>query len=403
MSPFRALVLVTAREIRERARSKVFIGSTLFSTVILAAAIILPTVLSSGGDTYHVGSLGTGNDAILAVAKTLATDQAGPDANVTFDVTSFPSRADAEQALRAGDVEVVLVDGTSLLRASSGGLRGSGTDQLLQRAAATIALETELQGTGVGVASVAAIFTQTPLDTTTLDGVDVATTQARSIVAYGGLMLMYFAVLSFGSWTLTGVAEEKSSRVVEVLLATLRPWQLLTGKILGIGTLGIVQFLVAITVALVSIQVTGALSLPSIPLDSAVTLVIWFVLGYGIFSVAFGTAGALVSRMEDAQTAAFPISIVAVAGFFVSFLTLENPGGTVATITTYIPVTAPFVVPIRVAMQQISLLEEAIAVAIALAAIVGLVRFAGRVYAGGLLAFGSKMSFRQAYRAAEIE
>jgi ABC-2 type transport system permease protein len=233
-------------------------------------------------------------------------------------------------------------------------------------------------------------------------GADSELDDARSFIAYGGLMLMYLAVLSFGAWTLSGIAEEKASRVVEVLLSTLRPWQLLAGKILGIGLLGLFQFVVTVVMAVVLIRVTGAIDLPAIPVDSAVTLVVWFVLGYSLFSVAFGTAGALVSRMEDAQTAAFPISIVAVLGFFAAFVVLDDPGGVVGSILTFVPFTAPFVVPIRVAFQEIPLWEYLASVLVAIGSIVALVRFAGRVYAGGLLHFGAKLGIRKAYRSAEI-
>lgn len=402
MTSLQALALVTGREMRERAKSKAFIGSTIFSILILAAVIALPNLLDDGEVTYEIGTLGEGNATIVSVARSLADNFADEDDEVTFTVTEFASRADADVALEAGDVEVVLVDGSTLLRLGSGGFGGSDTDRLLQRSAASAALEDELAGTNVAPEDVSAIFTEQPLETATVSGEEGDLDDARSVIAYGGLMLMYFAVLSFGAWTLTGIAEEKSSRVVEVLLATLRPWQLLAGKILGIGVLGLAQFVVTVVVALITIRVTGVLDLPAIPIDSAVTLVVWFVLGYGLFSVMFGTAGALVSRMEDAQTAAFPISIIAVGGFFVSFLALEDPTGLIAQITTYIPFTAPFVVPLRVAFQAIAWWEYALAVGVSAATILGLVRFAGRVYSGGLLSFGRKLSFRQAYRAAEI-
>lgn len=401
MSRFEALRLVMVRELRERSRSKAFIGSSLFTLLLLAAVILLPALLGSRDVTFEVGSLGSGNDEILALAETLAV-QSEPERTVEFRLTRYGTRDAAEAALDESEVEVVLVDGATVLRKGSSGFDGSDAEAVLQRAAATLTLEEALSGSEVTAGDVASIIFSTPLTVVSLAGSDTAEDQARSVIAYGGLVLMYMAVLSFGAWTLTGIAEEKTNRVVEILLATLRPWQLLAGKILGIGLLGLGQFLVTIGVALTLISVAGSLDLPAVPLDSAVTLVLWFILGYGLFSVAFGTAGALVSRMEDAQTGALPISVVAVLGFFASFTVLDDPTGLMSRILSYVPFTAPFVVPIRVAFQEIPPWEHALAVAVTVTAIVGLIRFAGRVYAGGLLHTGAKLGYRQAYRSAEI-
>ena len=401
MTGFEAIRLVTSREMRERARSKAFIGSGLFTILLLVAVFALPSLMDGDEKTYEIGTLGSERPSLLAVAESLAVES-DPDVVVDFDVSRFQNRAEAEEALRNEEVEVVVVDDSTLLRKGSGGFGGSDAERILQRAAATVALEEALEGSSATVDDVASIFSSQPLEVESLDGEGSELDDARSLIAYGGLMLMYIAVLSFGAWTLSGIAEEKSSRVVEVLLSTLRPWQLLAGKILGIGLLGLGQFVLTVAIALVLIRVTGTVDLPAIPVDSAVTLVVWFVLGYSMFSVLFGTAGALVSRMEDAQTAAFPISMIAILGFFAAFLVLEDPGGLVASILTFVPVTAPFVVPIRVAFQEIPLWEYAASVVVALVAIVGLVRFAGRVYAGGLLHFGARLKLRQAYRSAEI-
>lgn len=402
MTTLQAIRLVTARELRERARSKAFIGSGLFTLLLLAAVIVVPSLMDGGEESYEVGTLGAESPSLLVVAETLARDRADPDQEVTFTVTRFDDRAAAEAALSSGEVEIVVIDDATMLREGSGGFGGSSIEAILQRAAATVALEETLAGSVATVEDVALIFNSQPLAVESMAGADAELDDARSIIAYGGLMMMYIAVLSFGAWTLTGIAEEKASRVVEVLLATLRPWQLLAGKILGIGLLGLGQFVVTVAGALVLIRVTGAFDLPAIPVDSAVTLVVWFVLGYSLFSVAFGTAGALVSRMEDAQTAAFPISTIAILGFFAAFAVLGNPGGMVGRVLTFVPFTAPFVVPIRVAFQEIALWEYLGAVAVSLVTIGALVRLAGRVYAGGLLHFGARLGLRQAYRSAEI-
>jgi len=129
---------------------------------------------------------------------------------------------------------------------------------------------------------------------------------------------------------------------------------------------------------------------------------LWFVLGYSLFAVMFGAAGALVSRAEDAQSVVAPISLVAVAGFFIAIQAVNNPTSTLSVVTTFIPPTAPFVVPVRFAFQAVPLWQMAVSVAIMVLTIVVMTRLAGRVYLGGLLRFGSKVGIREAFRTAEL-
>ncbi|HLU32295.1 MAG TPA: ABC transporter permease, partial [Acidimicrobiia bacterium] len=200
---------------------------------------------------------------------------------------------------------------------------------------------------------------------------------------------------------LSGVTEEKTNRVVEVLLSTLRPWQIFAGKLAGIGLLGLGQLVILLTVAMIGLRITNAFDVPSLPLDSVVALVGWFILGFVLYATLFGAAGALVSRMEDAQSAAAPLSILAVVGYFLSFQALNEPEGMVAVVGTFIPFTAPYVAPIRLALRAIAPWEMILAIVITVGSIVVMVRLAGRVYAGGLLRFGSRVKWREAFRSAE--
>jgi ABC-2 type transport system permease protein len=108
----------------------------------------------------------------------------------------------------------------------------------------------------------------------------------------------------------------------------------------------------------------------------------------------------LVSRSEDAQNAAAPLTILAVAGFFISFRVLDAPEGMLAVIAAMIPFTAPFVVPVRLALDAIPLWQVILSMAVMAASIVVLIRLAARVYAGGLLRFGARVKIREAWRGA---
>jgi ABC-2 type transport system permease protein len=142
--------------------------------------------------------------------------------------------------------------------------------------------------------------------------------------------------------------------------------------------------------------------IPDIALVSLINLVVWFVFGFLLYATMFGAAGALVSRIEEAQSAAMPMTILSVGGFFAGFAVLADPDGPVAIATTFVPFTAPFVVPIRVSLDAIPLWQYALSLLILLTTLYLGVRLAGRIYAGGLLRFGtSRTKLREAWRSAE--
>jgi ABC-2 type transport system permease protein len=162
--------------------------------------------------------------------------------------------------------------------------------------------------------------------------------------------------------------------------------------------LGVGQMAALIVIALVALRLNDSIDLPALPLDSVVALIGWFILGFLLYATLFGAAGSLVSRMEDAQNAAAPLSILAVIGYLFSFTALGDPGGPVAVVGTFIPFTAPYVAPIRLAFGEIGGWEMALSVLVTIATIVLMVRLAGRVYSGGLLRFGSRVKWSEAFR-----
>lgn len=405
MTTSQIIRLVTRREIRERGKSKAYLLGSAFTILLLVAVISLPALLGGGATEYRVGLVGAEGVDVVAAARELAELRADEDEEpATFDTIEYVDRAAAETAMADGEVEAVLVGSDLLLVPSAAGsfFDGGTLEQVLQQAASTLRVQELVAEQGGAAQEVIARLTEQPLTVEALDGADRDEAIGRGVVAYGGLILMYMAVLTYGQWTLSGVTEEKTNRVVELLLAAVRPWHLLAGKVLGIGLLGLAQFVLALVVVLITVRVAGVAELPEIPASTLVTLVVWFVLGFGLYSVIYAAAGSLVSRMEEAQNASFPVTIVAVVGFFVSFQVLDDPDGALAVATSFIPFTAPFVVPIRLALDALPMWQHALAAALTLGAIYWLLRFAGRVYAGGLLQFGGRVKLREAYRSAEV-
>jgi ABC-2 type transport system permease protein len=396
--------LVAAREIKQRGKSKPYLITSILTALLVIALIVLPGLFGDVTDTFHIGSVGEENSAIIETAEVLgnAGDEEGAEPSLELEEVEFASRDEAESALSEGDVNVVLVDGVEMIIEREGGAfgGGGGPTALLQQAAGAIALEEVVAESGESAEAVIDIISSESLEVTPLVEPEGDTEEA-SVAAYFGLLLLYMAIILYGTWILTGVTEEKSNRVVEVMISAIRPWQLLAGKIAGIGLLALVQFVGTIVVALVTIRLFASFDIPDIPPVSLLNLAVWFILGFLLYAVLFGAAGSLVGRVEDAQSAAMPMTIFSVVGFFAGFAVLDDPDGFVARISTFFPFTAPFTVPIRVSLQAIPLWEYAVSVVITAATIYLAVRAAGRIYAGGILRSGSKTKIREAWRSAE--
>ncbi|HSJ85291.1 MAG TPA: ABC transporter permease [Acidimicrobiia bacterium] len=401
MSSFKTVWRIALREIREHGRSRAFLITTALTFLLVAGLVVVPGLIGGGTSEYTVGGVGEGNESIVASAELLgnASDEPDVEPSVAIELRPFEDRGSAEAIMEEGELDAILINGQEVIVESVGGFGDSAVLSLLQRGAASVELEGIVTESGQAAADVIEVMTSDPLETTTLSGPE-AGDETRGAVAYAGLLLLYMAVLLYGNWMLSGVTEEKSNRVVEVLLSSVKPWQLLAGKISGIGLLGIGQFAGTILVAVVAVQLSNVVELPSLDVATVANLIVWFVLGFLLFAVMYGAAGSLVSRMEDAQNVAFPMSMIAVAGFFVSIAALSDPDGPAAVIGTLIPLTAPFVVPVRAALGSIPTWQYVLAVVLTLGAIVGLVFVAGRIYAGGLLRFGTRVKLRDAWRSA---
>ena len=159
------------------------------------------------------------------------------------------------------------------------------------------------------------------------------------------------AIIIYGNLVLTGVVEEKSSRVVEVLLARVPAKALLGGKVVGIGLLGFGQLAVTAVAALVASMAVDSVDLPAVTGGVLAWVLVWFVLGYALYAMIYGALGSLASRTEDAQAVAGPVGYVLVAGYWASFLAISaDPDGLWARVLSLFPATAPLAMPGRIAL-----------------------------------------------------
>lgn len=396
MTSFRAVSMVAGREMAERIRSKALLVTTVITILVVIAAVVLPQIIFDETEQFSLGVVGappSGFEAALTVAAV------GRELEV--EVTSFDSLIDAEQALESGDIDAVadfdagelvvseLPDG-SLEAAISSSLQQS---QFLQR----------LEEAGVDPAQALRLLEPTePLTVRSLNDQSQEELETGFITSGIGVILLLLFITMYGQWVLTGVLEEKSNRVVEVLLATLEPWQLLAGKVMGIGLLGLGQLVLLALVGYSAALVTGIAEIPAVAYGAAAAVFVWFVLGFAFYSVAYGTAGALVSRQEDAQSAATPVVMLIMASYFASFLViLPDPNSFWARLISIVPPFSPIAMPARIGVGQVAWWEFALAIVLMIGATVVMIRLAARVYAGGLLRTGARVKLREAWTSAD--
>jgi ABC-2 type transport system permease protein len=212
-----------------------------------------------------------------------------------------------------------------------------------------------------------------------------------------GLVALLIVLVFYGQAVAQGVTEEKSSRVVEILLTTLSPRRLLAGKVLGIGLLGLAQLALAAGAALIAGRLAGGAGLPAAAPETVALVLVWFVLGYVFYSVAFAAAGALVSRQEDLQTAMAPVNVALIGAFYLALIVANgNPNALVAQIAAFVPPFAPMVVPTRMVLGDMTVLGLALAVVIDVIATAALIAVAARIYERAILHVGAPVKLRGA-------
>ena len=392
MSPMLVVRLVAGREIRERFRSKAFRISCGVSLAFILAVAILPGVLSDDGPTtYDVGVFGQGaeelGDRLPVVAGQL-------DGGLAIDVRSLAGADEAERLVESGDLDVAVGDNRIVVDEDLDDRLGF----VVQEANRQVVAEATLSGAGVPGDVAGRVLMPRPLEVQALDPESDEDTAKQGLVFFGTILL-YGQLLGFGYWVASGVVEEKASRVVEILLAKARPGQLLAGKVIGIGLLGLVQLVAFVVIGLLTAHVTGSGDLPPETVPVAVQVILWFVLGFALYSCLFAVGGAMASRVEELQSTTTPLTFLAVASLFAAMNTGGNPSGRIAEIATFIPFSAPMVLPIRIAAGEVGLGTVLVAVAIVLASIVAAMTLAARVYAGGALHLRGPLGLRKALRA----
>ncbi|HZX06115.1 ABC transporter permease [Kribbella sp.] len=389
----RAVWIVASREIRTRVRSTAFRVSAIVMLLAVVLVIVIPVRVAQRQHTYTVAIVATLPQP-LTNALTAQAAANGLDVQAHFVGT----RSAATAQVKAGTATVALVAEATKVEMIWSGDPDTTLAPVISSATSRYVLEQRAAALGLTPTEVTGLLAPARPTVTVLNPSQASA--SRLVVALAGVILLFVALNIYGSYVLTGVVAEKSTRVVEVLLARVRPVQLLAGKVIGIGLLGVAQFAALAIVAAITLYAVKPPNLPSGTLPQIASDVVWFVLGYSFYSVLYGALGSLASRIEDAQAAAAPLTGLLTLAYLGGFIALQNPHAWWVTALSFFPPTAPMYLPLRSALIHVPLWQGVLAAVLVLAATGAVPRIGGRLYQGAVLHHGTRLRIQQAWRAA---
>jgi ABC-2 type transport system permease protein len=429
--------VVVRREFVERVRTKAFLIGTFLGPLLMVFLMVMPALMMSGGTrTQRIAIVDATTDGVGArvesqlMAQTFTADG---DTLPRYDLTRVavePARIEAvrdsmvaltgfSESERPGSYSGVLVvsDATVIEGRASyfGGNVGSiETMGRLEGSIAQAVRTARLERAGVDPAVVATAMAGTRMNTTKVeDGRATGESgEASFILAYVMGFILYLAIILYGQQTATSVIEEKSSRIMEVLASSLKPFQMLMGKILGIGAVGLVQLGIWAGVAFLASSQRGriaglfgvdpaamqAMPIPSFPLDLFVVFLLYFVLGFLIYGALFAAIGSMVNAVQEVQQVMMPVMLLVVFGFFGVFAVIKDPNAGIGLTMSFIPFFAPFVMPVRWSMASVPVSQLAISLILMVLGLMAVTWVAGRIYRTGILMYGKKPSLREVFR-----
>ncbi len=416
--------VVAKREYLERVRGRWFAIATVFGPLLFGALLILPEVLGSrtaaSRDVADVAILdATGTD----VGQRLGDRLRGATGDTTLArvvrvapaglaaAESTATRAVVARELQGYFVlDAATLAGLSARYAGRNATSGADMDELRTAVRNTV-LAYRLEGSGIPTAEVRSLTeTRLALETERL------TAQGRGGSGTGNVMfgiavamVLYLAIFIYGIAVLRGVQEEKQTRVAEVVVSSVSSDALLAGKVLGIGGMGLTQLVIwavaAVALFLQRERVLAAfgvdaatLPLPQLSVGAGALLLLFFLLGYVLYAALFAAVGAIVNSEQEAQQAALPVTILLVASVMFLQPVLQNPNSATALAVSWIPFTAPVMMPLRMALTSVPPLELALVLLGIAATCVAVIWLAARIYRVGLLMYGKRPTIGELVR-----
>ena len=422
--------LVARREYVEKIRSRAFAVATGILIAVAVGAALIPIGLRAvdRGQITRIGVVSS-DPAVTARVVDLVSAYLNPVPPGTDSATVRPhyqlspqmDLASGLAGVHAGRIDSLL----EVTIGSDGGLDftfhgndgpTSATIQRLQVAtfgAAVVEYSQSLPHTGSGPAFHVPSFETQPTDRgSSVAPIDPGAMGSRTLLASILVVVIFITLTVYGMWVATSVASEKASRVMELLISAATPRQLLVGKVVGVGAAGLTQYLAILVPATIVLAlqdpIATALIGPADPGEAplvGLTLPIllafgFFILGFLLYAFVYAAAGSLVSRPEDIQQLAMPLSFVSMAGYFAAIFGMTAINSSAVAFLSFVPFFSPYVMLSRVMLGHVDAWEIGLSLALLVAAIAISTWIAARIYGAGVLLYGQRPGFRTFLRVA---
>jgi ABC-2 type transport system permease protein len=420
---------IIRREFIERVRTRSFLIGTVLVPAIFAALGVLPEMLLKRETrTRRVVILDAAQGQIASrVDSALASQRIGPDSIARYAITHIQAAGRLEELrdsvvgmIGRRDGEVTAPDGIIILTdegVETGKVLYLGADvtsfrhiNTLERVLEPLLRDERLtrRSADSALKAAAAIRLRLEAQKVTEGKLTGESGETSFVLAYAVDMFMYISLLLYGVQVLSSVIEEKTNKIVEVLISSLSPFELLLGKVLGVGAVGLLQLGIWSGTGFYLASMFGSRSgggtedvvqagfqMPNVTADLIGVVLLFFLLGFFLYAGLYAAVGSMCSTQQEAQQTATPVTMIIVLGMIFMFSLVNEPSGNLARIMTFIPFFTPLVVPVRYAISPLHPGEVLLGVVVMVLGIVAVVWVGARIYRVGILSYGKKPSLRE--------
>lgn len=376
--------LVAGRSLSDRVRSRTVRMTTLILLLVGLGVVLVPRLLGDDAPVYTLGSVG---EASASVQSQL--DAAAQAAGFGVEYLSVPDDAAVETAVREGDATVGIADDVLYVRSDAPGAFAALVGQAIvaeQRAALLLAAGL----TSEQIRSVTVVAPPEQVE------VGPAQDQGRAAVGFIVGVILYMAIIFSGNIIAMNVGVEKSTRIAEVLLAVVRPSQILVGNVLGIGILTLAQLLVLASPILVATMIGEGADLPGLAAGDVALGVVWFLLGFFMYAFLFAAAAALVDKVTEVGSAIMPITLLLVLGYLGAVVVVpQDPGSALSVLASMFPLSSPVAMPVRWATGTVPEWQLIVSMLLAAGAAVLFAWFGSVVYRRAVVVTGRRLKLRE--------
>ncbi len=411
------LLTIIKREYLTRVKSKGFVIGTIIGPLVMSSFVLVPFLLGrySGPDKYSIVLLDQTGDAALferldALLKPVRSGQ--PRYELSREKPGSDEDIEARRQILAERLARKEIDGYLVLPQDTLSRKeitiySKNSSAVIGRVRLEDALNKAISERRIALAGLDADRVRELIKDITLKAVNERgeSGRGRIILAFTLLMFLYLTILVYGVTVMRGVTEEKQNRIIEVLLSSVSPFYLMMGKVIGIGLVGLTQYLVwsvfGIVISMLSAAPALAMYADQIPRLSIwlfVFFVVYYLLGYFLYATLYAMVGAIVSNDDDGQQAQMPITMTFMIAMILSTLVMENPSGTAATVLSLVPFFGPSLMFLRIALEAAPAWQIALSIALMVATIIGVVWLASKIYRIGVLMYGKRPTIPELLR-----